>query len=85
MGGERPPEQVLPSTSGGRTLCLATHLGPLMPAGHCQPLWLHLAPVGGIFHSVTQQGQVLGLWALDRLRVSVWAKLPALPVLTSHT
>ena len=56
-----------------------------MPAGHCQPLWLHLAPVGGIFHSVTQQGQVLGLWALDRLRVSVWAKLPALPVLTSHT
>lgn len=58
----RPTKQVLPSTSGGRRMCLATHLGPLMPSGHSQPPWqgtqLLLAPVGWIFHSVTQPGAV---------------------------
>lgn len=58
----RPTKQVLPSTSAGRRLCLATHLGPLMPAGHSQPPWqgtqLLLVPVGWIFHSVTQLGAV---------------------------
>lgn len=58
----RPTKQVLPSTSVGRRLCLATHLGPLMPAGHSQPPWqgtqLLLVPVGWIFHSVTQLGAV---------------------------
>lgn len=60
-----PTRQVLPSTSRGRRLCLATHLGPLMSAGHCQLPWqgtcLLLAPVGRIFHSVTSQGQYPGL------------------------
>lgn len=58
----RPTKQVLPSTSAGRRLCLATHLGSLMPAGHSQPPWqgtqLLLVPVGWIFHSVTQLGAV---------------------------
>jgi hypothetical protein len=59
----RPMRQVLPTASRGGRLCLATHLGPLMPAGHCQPLWQRpryfLAPKDRIFHFAIQPGAML--------------------------
>lgn len=64
-GRGRSYEVALPTASEGVILCLAAHLGLLMPFGHCQPSWqrlqLLLALVGGIFHSATQPEAVLGV------------------------